>query len=482
VSRSTVADVVVDGLKRAGTPRLIGVVGGSHPLLDSARAGDLPVTLVSGEKAAGIMAAVTGDLVEAPGAVLIPSGRGILSVVDGLAQALVDRAALIVLTDLHSGELVEGKASLRVTTESASHRIAHATRLAATHPRGPVHLEIPAELARQPTVPVATSCRPDPLPQPNPAMLDGAAKLLARAARPLLIAGMHCRSAGVQPWVRALTEALPAPTIVTSRAKGALPDPHPLMLGVLGADGVDAGLLKRADLVVALGLDALELGSASWWSTVSVLAVGPPQALGERVPAIELVGDVAVLLEELAPRLRDRERADWDVAELDRHKRELAAGPAAAEVRARRRIVRVAREATPAGTIATVDAGPHQVDVAVAWHAVAPRELLISNGPATDGFALSAAIGTHLVHPDRRVLCFTGADGLTASVNELETAMRLGAKIVVIAFDGSASDALTQLGESRRITTFAADGDAHFARALGRALEAAGPSLIAVRS
>ena len=482
MSRSTVADIVVDGLKRAGTPRLFGVVGASHPLLESARAGDLPVTLASGEKAAGVMAAVTGDLVEAPGAVLIPAGRGALSVVDGLAHALVDRAALIVLTDLHSGDLVAGKASLSVTPESAAHWIAHAARLAATHPRGPVHLDIAAEVARRPTVPAATSCRPDPLPPPDPATLDGAAKMLARAVRPLLLAGMHCRSAGVQPWVRALAEALPAPMLVTGRAKGALPDPHPLMLGVLGADGVDARVLKRADLVVALGLDALELGSAPWWSTVSVLALGPPQALGERVPAIELVGDVAVLLEELAPRLRDRERADWDVAELDRYKRELAAGPAAAEGRGRRRIVHVAREATPAGTIASVDAGLHQMDVAVAWHAVAPRELLLSSAPATDGFALSAAIGTHLLRPDQRILCFTGTDGLTASVNELETAMALGAQIVVIVFGEDALDPLTRLGEGCRMPTFAAEGEARFAQALGRALMAGGPSLIAVRS
>jgi acetolactate synthase-1/2/3 large subunit len=271
--------------------------------------------------------------------------------------------------------------------------------------------------------------------------------------------------------------------LVTGRAKGALPDPHPLMLGVLGVDGVDERLLKRTDLVVALGLDAREPVPATWCSTVPVLGIGPPQALGDWIPALEVVGELAVILEELAPRLRDRERADWDVAELDRLKRDLVAGPAGAtQALARRGIVRIAREATPAGTLATLDAGPHLMDVAVAWHAVAPREFLLSNARATAGFALPAAIAAHLVHPDQRVVCFTGGDGLAAAASELETASRLGAPVVVVVFRDGAPEAPDpmRLARSSGVTAFAADGEARFAEVLGRALRASGPSLIAV--
>ena len=486
MSRSTVADVVVDGLKRAGTPRLFGVAGleTNLPLLEAAREGELPLTLASGETAACIMAAVTGDLVAAPGAVVVGSGRGVTAAIAGLAQARVDRAPMIFLTDDHHGDIAACKASLRVQRESAAPRIAHAARLAATEPRGPVHLEIPGAVARQPAMPLATSCRPDPLPSPDPDALDTAARRLAGASRPLLVAGLHCRSTGVPQWLRALAEALPAPVLVTRRGKGVLPDPHPLMLGVLSNETVDERLLKRADLVVGLGLDALEPVPAPWWSTVPVLGFGPPQALGDRIPAVEVVGEVAVILEELAPRLHDRQRADWDVAELDRLKRELSAAPAGdGQALARRGIVRIAREATPAGTIAAVDAGPHMIDVAVGWHAVAPREFLVSHGLATAGFALPAAIAAHLVHPDRRVVCFTGVEGLTAAAPELETATRLGAPIVLVVFGDSASDsaAVTRLAERFRMTSFAADSEARFARALGRALEVPGPSLIVAR-
>jgi len=484
VSRSTVADVIVDGLKRAGTPRLFGVTGGdaNRPLLEAARAGELPLVRASGEVAACIMAAVTGDLIETLGAALVGSS-GSASAVAGVAHAFAERAPLVLLTDdQRSEEILSCKASLGVTPESAAHWIAHATRLAATVPRGPVHLAIPAAVARQPALPLATSCRPDPLPPPDPGVLDAAARLLAGASRPLLVAGLNCRSTSVQPWVRALAEALPAPMLVTCRAKGALPDPHPLMLGVLSGDGVDEQLLKRADLVVALGLDAVELVQSAWWSTVPVLAVGPPEALGDRIPAIEVVGEVAVVLEELAPRLRDRERADWDVAELDRLKRERSAA-GAGQALARRAMIRIAREATPAGTIAAVDAGPHLGDVAVAWHAVAPREFLVSSGRATAGFALPAAIAAHLVYPGHRVVCFTGTEGLTAAAPELETATRIAAPIVVVVFGDDASSAADpiRLTQSFQVTAFAIDSEARFGEALRRVLRTEGPALISVR-
>jgi acetolactate synthase I/II/III large subunit len=478
VRRRTVADVVVDGLKRAGTPRLFAVSGGapSHPLLDAARAGELPIALVSGPGAACTMAAVAGDLVEAPGAAYV---GGLTAASDSIARADADSAPLIVLIDELSAHALAGKASLGVTPESAGHWIAHAARLAATEPRGPVHLAVAGDVARRPALPVATSCRPDPLPAPDPGALDASAGLLARASRPLLVAGSRCRAPAVAPWIRALAEALPAPLLATLQGKGAVPDPHPLMLGVLGADPLVARLLERADLIVGLGIDERE--SAAWPPTVPVLALGPLPVCGDRAPTLAVAGELAVVLEELAPRLRERERADWDVAELDRVKRELAAEPVG-EPRARRRraVVRLAREATPAGTLATLDAGPHLADVAAAWQAVAPRELLTSRAPA--GFAVPAAVAAHLVHPDRRLVGFTGVDGVAASIGELGTAARLGAPITLVVFVDGAPDASETLRAARGsgVTAVAVADETQFAAALGRAVRASGPALIAV--
>jgi acetolactate synthase-1/2/3 large subunit len=481
VSRNTVAGVVVDGLRRAGTPRLFAVAESeTHPLCAAARAAELPLTFASTPQAACVMAAVAGDLAEAPGAALVASPDA--ASIAAVERAAADRAPLVVLTEHHPEAIPAAKASLGIMPESAAHWIAHASRLAATEPRGPVHLDISRDALRRPALPVATSCRPDPVPPADSHALDAAARLLAKASRPLLLAGLHCRSAADQPWVRALVEALPAPMVTTLRGKGALPDPHPLMLGVVGIESVDDRLLKLADLVVTLGLDASEAIPASWRSRVRVLAIGPPHTMSEPAPAVEVTGEIGVVLEELAPRLRDRDRADWDVAELDRLKRARAAahrgdeaGPAARE------IVRLAREALPAGTIAAVDAGPFRADVAEAWHAVAPRELLASGGRDAGGFALSAAIAAHLVHPDRRVVCFTGVAALRTVAGELDTARFLNVPVVVVVFGGApAAGDLIRIAERARLAAFSAESTGQFGEALARALRTGGPALIAV--
>ena len=166
------------------------------------------------------------------------------------------------------------------------------------------------------------------------------------------------------------------------------------------------------------------------------------------------------------------------------------------------RVVQIARELTPAGAIATVDAGAHMFPATAYWHAVEPGECLISNGLATMGFALPAAIAAQLVHPERRVVCFTGDGGLLMVASELETAARLRLPIIIVVFDDAALSLiqikqeqkgyadvgtrhegpdLAPLARAFGLTAYAASDEAGFARALIAALAAPGPTLIAAR-
>jgi acetolactate synthase-1/2/3 large subunit len=426
------------------------------------------------------MASVSGDLADVPGAALVGPPENTPEAFAFVARAQADRAALIVFTQRHPSAVPACKASLGVTVETAAHWIAHASRLAMTEPRGPVHLDIPADVAGRPAIPLATSCRPDPLPYPAAEALDAAAGMLTHASRPLLLAGLHCRRAAAAQWLRALAEALPAPLLTTARAKGALPDPHPLMLGVLGESGVDERLLGRADLVVAIGVDTHEPIPAACWSTAPVLAFGPPEALEDRALAAQVLGDIGAIIEELAPRLRDARRADWDVAEVDRLRREGLARAAGAGLSAR--VVRVAREAMSAGTIATVEAGSHETCVAASWQAIAPGEFLTTSRSASAGFALPAALAASLVHPDRRIVCFTDAAALATTAGELEAAIRLDALIVVVVLGDAESSGPDPVGlaQSLGATAYRADDEGQFAEAMGRMLRNGGPALIVV--
>ena len=226
----------------------------------------------------------------------------------------------------------------------------------------------------------------------------------------------------------------------------------------------------------------MELGGAPWPDGATVLHLGRARHTGQGyVAAVEVVGAPGLVLEELAPRLRGRARADWDMAEVDRARRVRAARLAAgAAGLGPNRMAQLARELTPAGTIAAVEGCPAMLGAALGWLAVAPGECLVPNALGTAGFALPAAIAAQLAHPGRRVLCFTDPGGLLRVLGELETAARLALPIVVLLLGAAGAD----LGAVARSVGMLADQatDAVAARrALAAALAAARPALLDLR-
>lgn len=526
-----IAELIIAALRRAGVTRIFGVPGGGSNLhvMEAARASGLPFVRCHRESAACIMAAATGELTGRPGVALVGLGPGVTASATGLAHARLDRAPMLLIADRYPDEALAYvthqrldhaahlapvvKGSVTIGAGSGSHWVAHAIQLALAEPRGPVHLDLPADVGGQPGLPAATSVSPPALPAPLPAALDRAADLIAAARRPVVVAGLQCRPADAR-WLRAFCEALPAPVLTTHKAKGALPDPHPLCLGAFTGGATEEALVRRADLIIAFGLDPVELLPRPWPYAAPVVSLtrGPggegefsaPAGTGRIRPAAEVVGDLGGILDELAPRLLRGTAIDWDVAEVDRLRRQRraaleASGPGLAP----HRVVQAVREATPAGTIATVDAGAHVLPTTACWDATEPGELLISNGLSAMGFALPAAIAAQLLHPARRVICFTGAGGLLVAAAELETLARLGLPVVVIAFDpavlsGAGAEQerergglaaggvrgavdLPALARSFGLQAWAASSEGALRAALGAALAAAGPALIAAR-
>ena len=474
MTRSTVAAVIADGLARAGSRRLFAAPGAPASIVEAARARGLTIVDVASATAACVMAAVTGELDEAPGAAVISLAGGVTAAVDGAAHATRDRAPVIVVSDAAAdARLLDPvtKASLVPDPASVGHWIAHAAQLSMAAPRGAVHLAVPAEVAGAPALPVAASCRRPAMPAAPAETLDALADTIAAAARPMLVAGLEVGEDDAK-WVRALAETLPAPVLCTAKGKGALPDPHPLALGLLTPNHPLAG---RADLGVALGVDAVELSPGAWPAGVAAVHVSRAATGGELYrPVVEVVADIGLVIEELAPRLRGRGRADWDVAELDRARRALAAPGPPGPGLARRRVVEIAREATPSGTLVALD-----VPLAGAWQAVGPRELLIPNGAATLGFALPAAIAAGLAREDRRAVAIGSAAGIAAMSGELQTAARLGAPVIAIALNHEGrTPGLVARARAAGLTASAVTDDAGFRTAFARAWTSRFPALI----
>jgi len=466
VSRGSVAAVVADGLARAGVPRVFASCHASAPLIAALRAHGLAVVETAGATAACVMAAVTAELIDAPGVALVSLADGLVPVIDGAAHAMRDRDAVIVISDAATDSRLLApvvKTTVVVDPASAGHWIAHAAQAAMADPRGAVHLAVTPEVADAPALPIATAVRHAAPAAPSADALDALADSIARAGKPVIVAGLETGPDDAK-WLRALAESVPAPVLTTPKGKGALPDPHPLALGLLAAGHP---LLTQSDLLVVVGVDQVEVSPGVWPAGVSMVRVG-------RTPHDDaVVGEIALVIEELAPRLRGRTRADWDVAALDRIKRGLRAAAPAGPGLARRRVVELAREMTPAGTLLTLD-----VPLAAAWQSVAPRECLVANGAATLGFALPAALAAALARPDARVVAVGAAAGFAAMAGEWCTAARLRAPSVAVALNHAGTTDVASGARAAGVDVATATDETSFRAAFDRAWRAGAACLV----
>lgn len=498
----SVADLLVSGLREAGTPRLFGVPGrgSNRELLEAAHAQGLTFVRCHQESAAAIMAAVMGELTGTPGAVLASLAPGVASLASGVAYALLDRAPLILFTDRHPAPM-EGfaihphldhaalfsalaKESIVVAPASAAEQIARAVRLALADPRGPVHLDVPADVAASCALsPTASEALPL-LSPPDADALDRAAQRIAAAYYPVLLVGLQCRAAQEAKWLRALAESIPAPVLTTYKAKGVFPDSHPLALGIF--TGGESGLLGRADLIVAIGLDTVELVPRAWpYRSPVVHLARTPYTGHDFIPAVEVTGELGLIVEELAPRLRRKTQANWDVALVDRLKRDQILLPISSRAALTpRQVVRIASEVAPAGSVAAVDPEPGLLAATRFWPVEEAGTFLVATGLGAVGFALPAALAAQLVYPDRCVLCLTCADGLMRVAGELETVVRLSLPIVIVVFNDcalSTNPDFSALARSFGMTAFRAEGESELREALTHALSAGQPALVDAR-
>jgi acetolactate synthase-1/2/3 large subunit len=259
--------------------------------------------------------------------------------------------------------------------------------------------------------------------------------MLGKARRPIILAGLGALWDRASAGVVALAEQLGAPVMTTTKAKGVIPEDHPLKAGALIGGLIERDLVSQADLIVAIGLDGVELQPKPWPYSSPVLALSNVQSTDALVPAKpELVGNLRPLLEslvEFAP-----SGSGWGEVAAREYRQQLndalevpSTGLAPA------RLVEIARDILPRDTIASCDAGASRLLVVQKWQAYGPREFLTSNGLATMGYAIPGGMAARLVHPDRPVVCFTGDGGFLMAIAELHTAVRENLPIVVVVFD-----------------------------------------------
>jgi acetolactate synthase-1/2/3 large subunit len=473
----TTVETIAAFLAGAGVRRMYGVPGGGGTLdlIEAGRRRQLEFVLTPHEASAAIMAATEGDLLDRPGACLVALGPGVANAVGGVAHALLDRVPLLLLTDRYS------RANLRlaerqgleprrlleeVTKDAATITAARVDRLlpwawskALAAPRGPVHLELPADEALRPARRHPGGLKGERPADPSPSAIRAAARLLARRGRVVVIAGLGCRASGVARALQDLVEHLGSPLLTTPRAKGAVPEDHPLAAGVFVGGPREEDLLSKADGVLAVGLDAAELLPRPWRAGLPVVVLAEYQTrVRPFEPTCEVIADLPPSLEALREALPPGGGwglADWAgrAGEFRARGRALLAEASSARGRAGlppHRVVEIAREVFPRPTVAVTDPGIHALVVAAFWDCYEPKGYLCSSGLATPGFALPAAAAARLTLRDRPVLAFLGDGGFLRCMADLATAAWLRIPLVVLVFTDAALGLLRVQQEQKR--------------------------------
>src|SRR5262245_22220588 len=304
------ADDLVSALVAAGTTMMFGLPGGG-PNLDvvgSAERAGLRFVLTHTETAAAVMAGVTAELTGRPSACLMTRGPGVASAANGVAQALLDRQPLIVITDC-----VEDAERERVSHQRIDQQALMATVAKASLCYGPDDPAVPSR-----AVELASDGRPGPVhldfdpsargPREQHATIGGNAPRVASdwhhvvrtARRPVIVAGVGATRTALDR----LADVGPIPILTTYKARGVVPDRSPSAAGIATGATAEAPLLDAADVIIGIGLDPVELIPAPWPYRAPVVLLGwwsidDSAYFGERLVA-EAVGDLSDLVGELA--------------------------------------------------------------------------------------------------------------------------------------------------------------------------------------
>lgn len=443
---------------------LFGVPGGGPnlDLVGAATTAGMRFVLAHAETAAAIMASTYGLLTGSPAAVVVTRGPGAASVVNGAAQATLDRFPLIVITDTVvesqrtavGHQQIDQRAMMQpVTVRSITgsealvdDELAATVDRAGSWPMGAVHIDYDPAAVK--TGPGRQDATPSAVPSSDADVEHRwrqAIDLLSRTERPVVIVGMEAaveQFAGPGPGsVAASLERLGWPVLTTYQAIGTVDTEGALNAGLFTSGSLESGLLDQADLVLTVGFDPVEPMPNPWTRLTPVVSVSAVPASHRFFPeTVELVGPVGATLSELTAAVADRQPGPLGAAAHREENRsrlnaERPGGFGPME------LVDVSLDAvaTFAGSATvTVDAGAHFLAVMPRVAAAEPFRVLISNGLATMGFSVPAAIAAALARPGEPVLAFVGDGGLAMCQAELETIARLNLPITVVVFNDAA--------------------------------------------
>jgi acetolactate synthase-1/2/3 large subunit len=449
-------------LEREGVSVLFGYPGGAiMPFYDALTRSSLQHVLVRHEQAAAHAADGYARATGQVGVCVATSGPGATNLVTGLATAFADSVPVVAITGQVAARFIGTDAFqetdiLGITQPITKHSIlvrsadqlAESVREAFAVARsgrpGPVLIDVPKDV-QQATTTAPAVYRPTPPRRPTltgdlTAAAGRAARLLAGAERPLILAGHGVILSGACDTLRAFAEQAGVPVVTTLLGISAFPESHPLAAGMPGMHGRASvnRAIATADVLLAVGMrfDDRVTGDVSQFAPYAqIIHVDiDPAEMGKVVrPMVPIVADARVALEaiaELLPETSAERLATWrecvgtwrnePPAHVGTCPEEEDEPPEPAEVLA------AIRTATQGEAILVTDVGQHQMWAARFYGYDRPNTHLTSGGLGTMGFALPAAMGAALARPDEPVWVVAGDGGIQMNIQELATIVSLG--------------------------------------------------------
>ena len=433
-------------------------------VVESLRTSSIELVLTRHEQPAAFMAATYGRLTGRPGVCISTLGPGALNLVTGAAYAHLGAMPMVMITGQKGimgsrqarFQIVDTVAAMKPLTKLTRQIVSTATiptlvrdafRVAQEERPGPVHLELPEDVAGE------VVADPPPLVPPHPieipvahrAALDRAAEMILAAERPLVMLGAAASrprsTAGLAGFVRRTR----LPFFTTQMGKGTVPGGTALYMGTAALSERDYvhEAIERADLIIAVGHDTIEkppflMGPGG--PKVIHVCYTPANVEEVYFPHAEVVGDVGPSLELLADRLEGRLHRAGALLSLREgiHKRIRAGAEEGRFPPTPQRLVHDVREVIPEDGIVALDNGMYKIWFARNYRTWVANTLLLDNALATMGAGLPSAMMAAMLYPERRVLAVCGDGGFMMNSQELETAVRLKLNLVVLVLDDGA--------------------------------------------
>ncbi|UAJ78515.1 thiamine pyrophosphate-binding protein [Leifsonia sp. ZF2019] len=466
--RRTTGWVLIETLRNYGVDTVFGIPG-THNLefyRPLTALGVHPVT-ARHEQGAGYAADGWSLQTGKPGVVITTSGPGLLNALSAAGTAYCESRPMILLSPgpargrefADVGTLHETKDQLSAVSaivewgrrvqsvEEAVAAVHDAFALFRTGRPRPVYIEVPLDLLEEETGldgDALTARESAPVALPDAAAVAEAARLLAGANDPVILAGGGSRGAADE--LRALAERLNAPVVTTLNAKGVLDERHPLSLGSNLRLAAARNRARDADVLLVVGS---KLGEAELWVEAleargRVIRVDLVAAqLDKNQPAdVRIVADAAAALAAIGRRLESQEADSHTPASsalrVPRVAETLAAVAAeCAELSAvNTALADAIVAALPDDAIVTTDSSQIAYWGLLNRLRVAkPNSTPYMATYATLGYGLPAAIGARVARPDRPVFAVVGDGALMFSLQEFMTVVEQRLDVTVIVVD-----------------------------------------------